>query len=132
VKLLRRLLKVQAILWAAWGLLALVAPRWLVETVMGQPALGDAVWLRSIGVLSLVLSLLMVLVSQKLDDVWWWSWAFGVADVGLGTVCVLHALFGLPEGAAAWPWWALGAVNAALGAGLLVGMADAGQEKPFA
>ena len=132
MKLLRRLLKVQAILWAAWGLLALVAPRWLVETVMGQPALGDAVWLQSIGVLSLVLALLMVLVSQKLDDVWWWSWAFAVADVGLGTVCVLHALFGLPEGAAAWPWWTLGAVNAVLGAGLLVGMADAGQEKPFA
>ncbi len=132
MKLLRRLLKVQAILWAAWGLLALVAPRWLVETVMGQPALGDAVWLQSIGVLSLVLSLLTVLVSQKLDDVWWWSWAFAIADVGLGTVCVLHALFGLPEGAAAWPWWTLGAVNAVLGAGLLVGMADAGQEKPFA
>lgn len=131
MKLLRRLLKLQAILWAAWGLLALVTPRWLVETMMGQPALGDTIWLRSIGVLSLVLALLMVLVSQKLDDVWWWSWAFAVADIGLGTVCVLHAFLGLPEGAPAWPWWSLGAVNAALGAGLLVGMADAGQEKPF-
>jgi hypothetical protein len=131
VKLLRRLLKAQAILWAAWGLLALVTPGWLVETAMGQPSLGDAVWLRSIGVLSLTLALLMVLVSQKLDEVWWWSWAFAVVDIGLATVCVLHALFGIPEGVAAWPWWALGAVNALLGAGLLVGMAEAGQEKPF-
>jgi len=131
VKLLRWLLKVQAILWAAWGLVALVTPRWLVETAMGQPSLGDAVWLRSIGVLSLTLALLMVLVSQKLDDVWWWSWAFAVADIGLGTVCVLHVLFGLPDGVAAWPWWMLGVLNAALGAGLLVGMAEAGQEKPF-
>lgn len=131
MKLLRRLLKVQAILWAAWGLLALVAPRWQVETAMGQPALGDAVWLRSIGVLSLALALLMVLVSQKLDEVWWWSWAFAVVDIGLATVCVVHVLLGLPDGAAAWPWWALGGVNAVLGAGLLAGMAGAGQEKPF-
>jgi len=131
VKLLRRLLKVQAILWAAWGLLALALPRWLVESAMGQPALGDDVWLRSIGVVSLVLALLMVLVSQKLDEVWWWSWAFAVADIGLATLCVLHALFGLPDGGAAWPWWVLGALNALLGAGLLVGMAEAGQEKPF-
>jgi len=131
VKLLRRLLKMQAILWAAWGLLALVAPRWLVETLMAQPSVGDAIWLQSIGMLSLVLALLMVLVSQKVDEVWWWSWAFAAVDIGLGTVCVLHALLGLPDGAAAWPWWALGALNAALGAGLLVGMAEAGREKPF-
>ena len=132
MKLLQRILKAQAVLWTVWGVVAIVVPGWLVEAAMGQPALGDAVWLQSIGVLSLVLALLMVLVSQKLDDVWWWSWAFAVVDIGLATVCVLHALVGLPDGEAAWPWLVLGGLNAALGAGLLVGMADAGEEKPFA
>lgn len=132
MKLLRRILKAQAILWTAWGLLAIVAPRWLVETVMRQPTLGDAVWFQAIGVMSLVLALLMVLVSQKLEDVWWWSWAFAVLEIGTATIFVLHALVGLPDGATAWPWLVLGGVNAALGAGLLVGMADAGEEKPFA
>lgn len=131
MKLLRRTLNVQAILWTAWGVLALVAPRWLVESIMGQPALGDVVWFQTMGVMSLVLALLMVLVSQKLEDVWWWSWAFAVLEIGIATVFVLHALFGLPEGAAAWPWWSLGILDAAFGALLLAGMADAGQEKPF-
>ena len=43
----------------------------------------------------------------------------------------LTALLGLPAAAAAWPWWALAAVSAVIGAGLLVGMARAGEEKPF-
>ena len=36
-----------------------------------------------------------------------------------------------PEGAEAWPFWALAAVNGVFGAGLLVGMGIGGQEKPF-
>ncbi len=131
MKLLRRILKAQAVLWAVGGLLAIAAPRWLVESVMRQPALGDPVWLRTIGVMSVVLALLMVLVSQKLDDVWWWSWAFAVLEIGAATVFVLHALVGLPDGVAAWPWWAAGAADALLGGGLLIGLAEAGQERPF-
>ncbi|MEO8477509.1 MAG: hypothetical protein ABI572_10740 [Actinomycetota bacterium] len=131
MKLLRRILKTQAVLWAAWGLSAIVVPRWVVETVMRQPALSDPVWLRTIGVMSVVLALLMALVSQKLEDVWWWSWAFAVLQIGAATVFVLHALVDLPDGASAWPWWAMGAAGALLGGGLLFGMAEAGQEKPF-
>jgi len=41
-------------------------------------------------------------------------------------------LFGVPEGAAVWPWWGLAAINAAFGALLLAGMGLAGHEKPFA
>jgi hypothetical protein len=131
VTLLRRLLKVQAGLWAAWGLLSLAVPGWLVGTMMGQPSLNDAVWIRTLGVMSIVLALIMVLVAQRIEDLWWWSWAFAVLEIGTATVFILEALVGVPAGAAAWPWWVLGIVNASFGAGLLVGMGMAGQEKPF-
>jgi hypothetical protein len=131
VKLLQRLLKLDAALWCLWGLATLVAPAWVVEGLLNQPPLSQYAWIRAGGVMSVVLGLLMVLVSQKILDLWWWSWAFAVLEVGVATVCAMTALVGLPQGAAAWPWWALAAVNAAIGAGLLVGMGTAGQEKPF-
>jgi hypothetical protein len=127
--LLRRLLKVQAALWVLGSLGALIAPGWLVEDVLGQPPL-DTVWIRAAAVMGLVLALLMVLVAQR-GEVWWWSWAFAALDVGTATVFAAHALLGAPDGAAGWPWWSLAATNAAFGAGLLVGMGRAGQERPF-
>ncbi len=132
VKLLRRLLEIQAALWGLLGVALLLAPRWSTEGVLGQAPVGDAAWLRLAGVMSLVLAMIMVLVQQHLDEVWWWSWVFALLEVGVATVCVLHALFGVPAGASAWAWWLLGAVSAALGAGLLLGLGYAGQEKPFA
>ncbi len=63
-----------------------------------QPPLIDDAWIRALGVIAVVLALLMVLVAQRLEDVWWWAWAFVVLEAGTATVFVLHALFGLPEG----------------------------------
>jgi hypothetical protein len=131
VKLLQRLLKVQAALWFVWGLATLAAPAWVLEGLLGQPPLSQYAWVRAAGVMGVVLALLMMLVSQKIEDLWWWSWAFAVLEVGLATVFVMTALVGLPDGAAAWPWWLLGALNAALGTGLLMGMGEAGQQRPF-
>jgi hypothetical protein len=132
VKLLQRTLKLQAALWSLWSLATLIAPGWVLEALLRQPPLRDDTWMRSAAVMGLVLAMLMVLVAQKIEDVWWWSWAFAVLEVGTATVFLLHVLFGLPEGAAVWPWWGLIALNAGLGAALLAGMGSAGQEKPFA
>jgi hypothetical protein len=63
--------------------------------------------------------------------VWWWAWAFAVTDAALATVCGLNALIGPVEGSATLFWWLLAAGNVAFGAGLLIGMAGAGEEKPF-
>jgi hypothetical protein len=82
--------------------------------------------------MGVVLALLMVLVAQKVDELWWWSWAFAVLEVGTATVFALNAAFGLPDGAAAWPFWTLAVLNGAFGAGLLAGMGLGGQERPFA
>jgi hypothetical protein len=132
MKLLQRLLKLQAAVWAIWGGAIMIAPAWLLESVMRQPPLSQYAWLRACGVMAIVLALLMVLVVQRIDDLWWWSWAFAVLELGTGTVFALTALFGVPAGAATWPWWALTFVSGALGAGLLVGLGYAGQERPFA
>jgi hypothetical protein len=131
VKLLQRLLKVQAALWLIWSLGVLIAPAWVVEGLLRQPPTSQYAWLREMGIMGLVLAMLMVLVSQRIEEFWWWSWAFAVLEVGTATLLVLTASFGLSSDAVAWPWWVLAAVNAAIGAGLLVGMSDAGQEKPF-
>lgn len=128
---LRRVLSAQAGLWALFGFVVGTAPGWLLETVAGQPALTDDAWLRALGVIAVVLALLMVLVAQRLEDVWWWAWAFAVLEAGTATVFALHALFGLPEGASAWSWWLLAGVNGVVAALDLVGLGLAAQEKPF-
>jgi len=129
---LRRILKLQATLWAISGLALTFAPAWLTETVAGQPPLGDQTWLRALGVMAIVLALLMVLVAQRLEDVWWWAWAFVLLEAGTATVFALHALLGLPEGAAAWWWWTLAIGNGVIGALDIVGLGLTAQEKPFA
>jgi len=130
--LLRRILKAQAALWAGFGLALVVAPGWLIETLAGQPPVGDDAWIRVLGVVAIVLALLMVLVAQRLEEVWWWSWAFVALEAGTATIFALHALLGLPSGAAAWWWWVLAASNGAIGALELIGLGLASQEKPFA
>ncbi len=131
MKFLRRTLHVQAALWLIWSLWLIVAPAWLLETALAQPPLGDHVWQQVVGVMGLVLALLMILVAQRLSDLWWWTWAFAVLEVGIATVLALHAIVGLPEDAAAWPWWALAALNAAVGAAVLLGLAAAEREQPI-
>jgi hypothetical protein len=131
VKLLRRLLKVQAAAWLVWSVAIGLFPRWVLEDLFGQPVLAEYVWVRAAAVMGVVLALLMVLVAQRIDDLWWWSWAFAVLEVGTATVFAVNAAFGVPEGADAWPFWALAVLNGGFGAALLVGMGFGGQEKPF-
>ena len=73
-----------------------------------------------------------MLVIRKLDDLWWWCWAFVLFDGSVAVIALSHAAIGLPDGAAAWPWWLFGAAAAAFTALYLVGLAKAGREKPFA
>ncbi len=131
MKLLRRLLKVQAALWLIWSVAVGLFPRQVMEDLFGQPVSADYVWVRAAAVMGVVLALLMVLVAQKIDELWWWSWAFALLEVGTATVFVINAMFGVPAGADAWPFWALATVNGLFGAGLLAGMGISGQERPF-
>ena len=70
----------------------------------------------------------MVLVAQRIEDHWWWSWAFALLEVGTATVFAINAAVGVPDGAphgrsghsrcstgssarAYWPAWASPARN---------------------
>ena len=131
MKLLRQQLKAQAALWVIGGLAIISFPTWLLETVAGQPPLAEDVWVRAIGMMGVVLALLMVLIAQRIDELWWWSWVFAILDIGLATLFAANALFGVPVDAPAWPFWALAGLNGVLAGGLLLGMGIGGQEKPF-
>jgi hypothetical protein len=130
VAVLRRVLYLDALVTAVVGLALITAPAWAFETLLGQPAALDTAIHRLAGVASFTLALLMVLVAHRVDVLWWWCWAFVVLEVGAAAVATLHAAFGLPDGAEAWPWWALGLVSWAFAGALLLGIARAGAEAP--
>ena len=129
---LRRALKIQAALWALGGIAQVIAPRWFLVTVFRQVPYPDYAYVRVSGVMAIGFALLAILVSQRLEDVWWWAWAFAITDAGVATVTALNALVGKPPASGAGLWWLFAAVNAALAAGLLVGLNRSGDENPFA
>ncbi len=128
--LLRRVLYLKALESAIVGIALLTVPRFLLADLLGQPAYPDYAWVRLFGVAEASVALLVVLVAQRIGELWWWSWAFVVAVGGQATVVTLHAAFGLPPTASAWPWWALAALLWAIAAGLLWGIGRAGAEPP--
>lgn len=132
MKLLRTALYAGAAAWAASGLAFAIAPRAVVHGVFQDPSIREWALVRTLGVVSIGLAMLMVLVAQRLEDVWWWSWAFIITTAGVATVNGVHAIFADGSGRAELMYWLISAVNAALCAGLLLGMGRAAQEKPFA
>jgi hypothetical protein len=131
VTLLGRVLKVQALAWFVGALGFGLAPRWLLEDVGSQVPAPDSAWLRGAAMMGFTLALLMVLIARRLEDVWWWAWSFAILETLLATVLLLNALFSLPAASAAWPWWTLGGIHLAFAALDTIGLARAGQEKPF-
>ena len=126
------MLRIQAAVWAVWGTAIALAPSFVLVTLSNQAPLPDYSYIRIIGIMSIGFALMAVLLSQHLDEIWWWSWAFAITDAGVVTVAVLNVLIGKPVISASGLWWIYALVNGALAAGLLVGLARAGQEKPFA
>jgi hypothetical protein len=129
---LQRVLKAQALVWFVAAIGFGVVPGWLVATVMSQPAEPEYAFVRAGAVMALVLAMVMVLVAQRIADVWWWSWAFAALSAGLATLCVGTAAFGVPAGSPSWPWWTLGVGHLVFAALDLWGLSIAGQEKPIA
>jgi len=109
----------------------IVVPGAIVEGLLGQRS-PDDVLIRLLGTAGITLALFHMLILRKLEDLWWWCWAFVIFDGLSAVVVILHAVVGLPEGSAAWPWWVYGLGSAVFAALYLSGLARAGQEKPFA
>lgn len=129
VTVLRRVLYLLALMSAAGGAVLVVAPAALL-TILGQPPYPDYAWVRLVGVQGFTLALIMVLVGQRIEELWWWSWAFAVLAVGSGAVITVHAAVGLPRAASPWMWWVVAAAAWAFTGGLLWGLARAGTERP--
>jgi hypothetical protein len=132
MSLLRRALSLGALLLVVMSLALLTVPGWIVERVLDQGETPGDVWLRLLGAGAFSIALVHVLIVRKLEDLWWWCWAFVAFDGLTAVIAVLHAVAGVPEGSARWPWWLMGAVSGAFTAAYLGGLARAGQEKPFA
>jgi hypothetical protein len=129
--LLRQVLRVQAAVWAITGVALALVPVQVHRGLFDQAQLFDYVWLRAAGVMAVVLAMLMFLVSQRVADLWWWAWAFAILEAGLAMLFALNAAFGSFDGVPTWPWWTLAGVSAVLGALDLLGMNQAGRDRPI-
>ena len=129
MKLLRVALRWQAVIWAATGAALVLAPGWVVESAMSQPPLGQDAWLRFTGVAAVALAAQMVLVGNRIEEHWWWSWTFALLEIASATVLVTAGVIGRPPDAATWTWWAVGGVHALVAAVEVAALARAGTER---
>jgi hypothetical protein len=129
VKALRRILYWQAGAWALSGALLALAPGFSVERLLDQPPVGETAWLRTAGVMAIALAAQMVLVAHRIEDLWWWAWTFVILELGVAVVLLAAGPIGLADGAPAWPWWGLGAVNAGFAVAQIAALARAGTER---
>lgn len=130
MKALRRTLYLQAAVWGAFGLALAVAPRLVLESVFDQPR-QEYAWVRLFGVNGVALAMLMVLVAHRIDELWWWSWAFAFMTAMTTTVVVLNAAFGLSPNQPALLWWSFSAVALGFSLALLYGLFVASGEQPL-
>ncbi len=128
---LRRTLYLQAAVWAVAGAALALVPRFVLHAVFDQPSVGEAAWVRLAGVESFTLAMLMVLVAHRVEDLWWWSWAFALMTTAVAAVALLHAAFGLGPNEPSGLWWILGAVAAAFDLALLLGIQLTSRERPL-
>ncbi|HXF57593.1 MAG TPA: hypothetical protein VNO34_08510 [Actinomycetota bacterium] len=128
---LRRALYVQAAVWAVAGAALAAAPGFVAVTLFGQPALPGPAWVRIAGIEAFGLALLMVLVAHRVEELWWWSWAFALVSVGVAAVTLLHAAFGLGPGESRALWWSFAAVSTGFAFWLLYGLFVSSAEQPL-
>ena len=130
MRLLQRVLLLMALVWAVCGVAIAVAPGFVLVTLFDLPEPPDFGYVRVAGVASFTLALLMVMISRRLDQLWWFAWAFAIAAAGTALVAAGTAAFGLPEGASSLLWWLFAGASTAFTVGLLAGLAKAGTERP--
>jgi hypothetical protein len=128
---LRRTLYLEAAAWAIVGTGLAAAPRFVVNTVGNQPSFPDDAWLRIVGVQALGLAMLMVLVAHRLEELWWWSWAFALVTALVGAVAILNAAFGLAPRQSSVLWWVFAGVSLGFAYSLLYGLYLASRERPL-
>jgi len=131
MKALRRVLTLQAAVWALAGVALLAAPRFVLVTLFDQSRHQEFAWMRLFGAQALGLAMLMVLVAHRVEELWWWSWAFAFVAVVTASVVLLNAAFGLAPHESSVLWWVFSAITTLFSLGLLYGLYAASREQPF-
>jgi hypothetical protein len=131
MKALRRVLYLQAAVWTLSGVALLAAPRVVLVTLFDQSRHQEFAWMRLFGIHALGLAMLMVLVAHRVEELWWWSWAFALVTVVTAAVALLNAAFGVGPGEPSALWWVFAAVAVVFSLGLLLGLYSASREQPF-
>ena len=131
MKALRRVLTLQAAVWALAGVALLAAPRFVLVTLFDQSRHQEFAWMRLFGAQALGLAMLMVLVAHRVEELWWWSWAFAFVAVVTASIVLLNAAFGLGPHESSVLWWVFSAITTLFSLGLLYGLYAASREQPF-
>lgn len=127
---LRRTLTVQAGVWALAGAGLALSPGFVLHTLFGEPSIGEPAWLRLLGAHAVTVAMLMVLVAHRIEDLWWWAWAFALMTTAVAAVVVLNAAFGLDPRQSSLLWWAFALVAVAFDLALLYGLFAASRGRP--
>ena len=128
VAVLRRILYLDALVTAAIAVVLIPFPGFVFEDLLAQPPASDYTLVRLLGASLLPLALLMVLIGHRVQELWWWCWAFVIFEAGWGMILTLEAAFGLPAGSRAAWWWVSAAVAWGFALAYLWGIARAGNE----
>ena len=138
MRVLRRVLYVQAATSLVIGLLLAALPRLVLVRVFDQLPLYEYAWVRIVGIQLLAAAMFAVLVAQRVEDLWFWGWAFAIptalsflvfgATAAVGLECAtVDGVVRCPESLL---WWILAAVTGLLSFGYVLGLARAGHEAP--
>ena len=130
MSMLKRILYLESAELGVYGLVTALFPIWLLETVFDQPPLGEYAWVRMSGIQAIGFAMLMVIVANRIESVWWFCWAFAITGGALAVLAAVNALFGLLDGVSPVFWWLMAAGAALNTAGMLVGLAKTGTERP--
>jgi hypothetical protein len=139
---LRKVLFLHAAVWGALGLALALIPRPFVNALSTYAVLfvgnedivltdTTSVLMRLVGVQGIALAMFMVLIAQKIESTWWWSWAFVLSDTVVAIIAVLHAVVGRESFRPSWPWWLVAVVSILFAVALLWGLFKAQQEQPI-
>jgi hypothetical protein len=130
VNALKRALYLEAAVWAVSGTALAIAPGTVLHSIFDQPS-PESAWIRIVGIQAFGLAMLIVLVAHRIEDLWWWSWAFAFVTAATTALTVLHAAFGLAPGQSSLFWWLFSGVSLVFAFGLLAGLYISSQENPL-
>ena len=136
MRLLRRVLYLQALVSFVLGAALAALPRFTLVTVSQQIPYEEYAWVRIVGIQLLAAAMFAVLVAQRVEDLWFWGWAFAVPTALAFLVFGVNAAIGPDcatiDGVGVCPdlvlWWVMAAITGGFSAAFVFALARAANE----